>query len=129
MVMLDSPLAIAQAHETGDKLMATHSYLASEEATIIIIIKTTGNKILNQPFADIGGNGLLTKEIDEALLDGRIDTAVHSMMDVPTYFPDRMILSCNLPQEDVCDAYNFLTAKSLALPAETISYTLQISIT
>ena len=53
--------------------------LAEEGALEIIIIKTTGDKILNQPLADIGGKGLFTKEIDDALLDGRVDIAVHSM--------------------------------------------------
>jgi len=58
---------------------ANFSELAEEGALEIIIIKTTGDKILNQPLADIGGKGLFTKEIDDALLDGRIDVAVHSM--------------------------------------------------
>ena len=71
----------------------------------IVIIKTTGDKILNQPLADIGGKGLFTKEIDEALLAGRIDIAVHSMKDVPTYLPEGTILPCNLPREDVRDAF------------------------
>lgn len=53
--------------------------LKEEGALEIVIIKTTGDKILNQPLADIGGKGLFTKEIDDALLDGRIDIAVHSM--------------------------------------------------
>lgn len=53
--------------------------LAEEGALQICIIKTTGDKILDQPLADIGGKGLFTKEIDDALLDGRIDIAVHSM--------------------------------------------------
>ena len=53
--------------------------LKEEGALEIIIIKTTGDKILNQPLSDIGGKGLFTKEIDDALLDGRIDIAVHSM--------------------------------------------------
>nr|AUY61992.1 porphobilinogen deaminase [Cymbidium sinense] len=108
-----SPLALAQAFETRDKLMATHSELAEEGAIEIIIIKTTGDKILDQPLADIGGKGLFTKEIDEALLEGKIDIAVHSMKDVPTYLPDGMILPCNLPREDVRDAFISLTAKSL----------------
>ena len=56
-----------------------HPELAEDGALEICIIKTTGDKILNQPLADIGGKGLFTKEIDEALLDGRIDIAVHSM--------------------------------------------------
>ncbi|XP_052177887.1 porphobilinogen deaminase, chloroplastic-like isoform X1 [Diospyros lotus] len=114
----DSPLALAQAHETRDKLMATHSELAEEGAIQIVVIKTTGDKILSQPLADIGGKGLFTKEIDEALINGEIDIAVHSMKDVPTYLPDRTILPCNLPREDVRDAFISLSAASLAeLPA------------
>ncbi|XP_009414508.2 porphobilinogen deaminase, chloroplastic isoform X1 [Musa acuminata AAA Group] len=116
-----SPLALAQAYETRDKLMASHSELAEEGAIDIVIIKTTGDKILNQPLADIGGKGLFTKEIDEALLEGSIDIAVHSMKDVPTYLPDGTILPCNLPREDVRDAFICLTAKSLAeLPAGSV---------
>ncbi|XP_077253363.1 porphobilinogen deaminase, chloroplastic-like [Tasmannia lanceolata] len=116
-----SPLALAQAYETRDKLISTHSELAEEGAIEIIIIKTTGDKILNQPLADIGGKGLFTKEIDEALLEGSIDIAVHSMKDVPTYFPDGMILPCNLPREDVRDAFISLSAASLTeLPAGSI---------
>lgn len=116
-----SPLALAQAYETRDKLMSTHSELAEDGAIEIIIIKTTGDKILNQPLADIGGKGLFTKEIDEALLEGKIDIAVHSMKDVPTYFPDGMILPCNLPREDVRDVFICLCAKSLAeLPAGSV---------
>ncbi|KAL6998967.1 hydroxymethylbilane synthase [Sarracenia purpurea var. burkii] len=113
-----SPLALAQAYETRDKLMASHSELAEEDAIQIVIIKTTGDKILSQPLADIGGKGLFTKEIDEALIDGEIDIAVHSMKDVPTYLPDKTILPCNLPREDVRDAFISLSADSLAeLPA------------
>ncbi|GFZ05760.1 hydroxymethylbilane synthase [Actinidia rufa] len=85
------------------------------------IIKTTGDKILSQPLADIGGKGLFTKEIDEALLNGDIDIAVHSMKDVPTYLPDKTILPCNLPREDVRDAFISLGAASLAeLPSGSI---------
>lgn len=77
--------------------------------------------ILDKPLADIGGKGLFTKEIDDALLQGRIDIAVHSMKDVPTYLPEGMILPCNLPREDVRDAFICLTAKSLAeLPAGSV---------
>nr|GMD90811.1 porphobilinogen deaminase, chloroplastic [Ipomoea batatas]GME13827.1 porphobilinogen deaminase, chloroplastic [Ipomoea batatas] len=114
----DSPLALAQAYETRDKLMASHPELAEEGAIEIIIIKTTGDKILSQPLADIGGKGLFTKEIDEALINAEIDIAVHSMKDVPTYLPDKTILPCNLPREDVRDAFISLSAASLAdLPA------------
>ncbi|TXG56913.1 hypothetical protein EZV62_018226 [Acer yangbiense] len=117
----DSPLALAQAHETRDKLMSLHPELSEEGAVKIVIIKTTGDKILTQPLADIGGKGLFTKEIDEALINGEIDIAVHSMKDVPTYLPDKTILPCNLPREDVRDAFISLSVASLAeLPAGSV---------
>ncbi|KAJ0792671.1 putative hydroxymethylbilane synthase [Helianthus annuus] len=113
-LMYHSPLALAQAYETRDKLMASSSELAEEGAIEIVVIKTTGDKILSQPLADIGGKGLFTKEIDEALLNSEIDIAVHSMKDVPTYLPEKTILPCNLPREDVRDAFISLKATSLA---------------
>ena len=95
--------------------------MAEDGAVEIIIIKTTGDMILDKPLADIGGKGLFTKEIDDALLQGRIDIAVHSMKDVPTYLPEGMILPCNLPREDVRDAFISLNAKTLAdLPAGSV---------
>lgn len=113
-----SPLALAQAYMTRDFLKAAFPRLAEEGALDIVIIKTTGDKVLNQPLADIGGKGLFTKEIDDALLGGDIDIAVHSMKDVPTYLPKGMILPCNLEREDVRDAFICPTASSLAeLPA------------
>ncbi|XWS39590.1 hypothetical protein CRYUN_Cryun18bG0068200 [Craigia yunnanensis] len=116
-----SPLALAQAHETRDKLMSSHPELAEEGAIKIVVIKTTGDKILSQPLADIGGKGLFTKEIDEALINGDIDIAVHSMKDVPTYLPEKTILPCNLQREDVRDAFISLSASSLAeLPAGSV---------
>lgn len=116
-----SPLALAQAHETRDKLIDAHAELAEEGAVEIVIIKTTGDIVLDKPLADIGGKGLFTKEIDDALMGERIDIAVHSMKDVPTYLPEGTILPCNLPREDVRDAFICLTAKSLAeLPAGSV---------
>jgi len=100
-----SPLALAQAYMTRDKLQATFPELSEEGAVEICIIKTTGDKVLNQPLADIGGKGLFTREIDDALLDGRVDIAVHSMKDVPTYLAGAQVLPCNLPREDVRDAF------------------------
>ncbi|KAL4423738.1 hypothetical protein ABPG75_001039 [Micractinium tetrahymenae] len=104
-----SPLALAQAYLTRDLLKSAFPELEEEGALEIIIIKTTGDKILNQPLSDIGGKGLFTKEIDDALLDCRIDIAVHSMKDVPTYLPAGTVLPCNLPREDVRDV--FISAK------------------
>jgi hydroxymethylbilane synthase len=109
-----SPLALAQAYLTRDLLKAAFPELTEEGALEIIIIKTTGDKILNQPLSDIGGKGLFTKEIDDALLDGRIDIAVHSMKDVPTYLPAGTVLPCNLPREDVRDVFISDKYQSLA---------------
>ena len=101
---------------------AAFPHLAEDGALEICIIKTTGDKILGQPLADIGGKGLFTKEIDDALLDGRVDIAVHSMKDVPTYLPAGTVLPCNLPREDVRDALICAPGvKSLAeLPAGSV---------
>eukprot|EP00740_Mantoniella_antarctica_P007227 CAMPEP_0181365212 /NCGR_PEP_ID=MMETSP1106-20121128/9921_1 /TAXON_ID=81844 /ORGANISM="Mantoniella antarctica, Strain SL-175" /LENGTH=374 /DNA_ID=CAMNT_0023480221 /DNA_START=75 /DNA_END=1199 /DNA_ORIENTATION=- len=100
-----SPLALAQAYMTRDLLKKNFPELAEEGALEICIIKTTGDKILDQPLADIGGKGLFTRELDVALLDGRIDIAVHSMKDVPTYLPEGTVLASMLPREDVRDAF------------------------
>ncbi|KAL6759093.1 porphobilinogen deaminase, dipyromethane cofactor binding domain-containing protein [Haematococcus lacustris] len=116
-----SPLALAQAYMTRDKLKESFEELREDGAVEIVIIKTTGDKILNQPLADIGGKGLFTKEIDDALLDSRVDIAVHSMKDVPTYLPEGTILPCNLPREDVRDVFISPVAKDLeGLPAGAV---------
>ena len=109
-----SPLALAQAYMTRDLLKANFPELAEDGALEICIIKTTGDKVLDQPLADIGGKGLFTRELDDALLDGRIDIAVHSMKDVPTYLPEGMVLPCMLPREDVRDAFLCLKYDSLS---------------
>jgi hydroxymethylbilane synthase len=93
-----SPLALAQAQETAARLLA-----ACGTQCDIIIIKTTGDMILDRPLAEAGGKGLFTKELDEALLDGRIDIAVHSMKDVPTWLPEGLHISAVLPREDYRD--------------------------
>lgn len=98
-----SPLALAQAHETRDRLAAAFSL--PPEAFEIVIIKVTGDQILDRALKEIGGKGLFTREIEEALLDGSIDIAVHSMKDMPTIQPKGLILDCYLPREDVRDAF------------------------
>ena len=98
-----SPLALAQAHETRARLMAAHDL--PEAAFEIVVIKTTGDKVLDRPLKEIGGKGLFTREIEEALLDGGIDIAGHSMKDMPTLQPDGLALDCYLPREDVRDAF------------------------
>ncbi|MEL6913856.1 MAG: hydroxymethylbilane synthase [Pseudomonadota bacterium] len=107
-----SPLALAQAHETRARLMTAHDL--PQEAFEIVVIKTTGDRILNRPLKEIGGKGLFTREIEDDLLAGRIDIAVHSMKDMPTLQPDGLVLDCYLPREDVRDAFVSLGEHTLA---------------
>jgi hydroxymethylbilane synthase len=97
-----SPLALAQAHEARARLMA--AWDLPEAAFAIVVIKVTGDQILDKPLKEIGGKGLFTREIEEALLAGQIDVAVHSMKDMPTVQPEGLVLDCYLPREDVRDA-------------------------
>jgi hydroxymethylbilane synthase len=84
----------------------------------IVPVKTTGDRILDRPLADAGGKGLFTKELEEALLSGAIDLAVHSMKDVPTALPQGLTIAAILPREDPSDAFIAKRARTLAeLPA------------
>jgi hydroxymethylbilane synthase len=98
-----SPLALWQAHEVRRCLMG--AFELPEAAFEICVIKVLGDQILDKALKEIGGKGLFTREIEEALLDGSIDIAVHSMKDMPTVQPDGLILDCYLPREDVRDAF------------------------
>ncbi|MFZ9197844.1 MAG: hydroxymethylbilane synthase [Paracoccaceae bacterium] len=98
-----SPLALAQAHETRARLAA--AFALPLEAFEIVVIKVTGDQILDRALKEIGGKGLFTREIEEALLAGDIDIAVHSMKDMPTIQPEGLVLDCYLPREDVRDAF------------------------
>jgi hydroxymethylbilane synthase len=110
-----SALALAQAHEVRARLMAAHDL--PETAFDIVIIKTTGDMILDRPLSEVGGKGLFTKEIEEALLERRIDLAVHSMKDMQTALPDGLMIGATLPREDVRDAFISLKHASFeALP-------------
>ncbi len=99
-----SPLALVQAEETRRRLLAAHPELDSAEVALEVI-RTTGDREQGRPLAEIGGKGLFTKEIEEALLDGRVDLAVHSMKDVPTVLPAGLAIDCLLPREDPRDAF------------------------
>jgi hydroxymethylbilane synthase len=104
-----SQLALWQAHWVQGQLAA----LGHESR--IEIIKTTGDKITDVPLAKVGTKGLFTKEIEEALLDGRADLAVHSLKDLPTELPEGLVLAAVPPREDPRDA---IVGKRLAeLPA------------
>jgi hydroxymethylbilane synthase len=83
-----SKLALWQANWVKEALYGSHPRLTIE----ILIIKTKGDKIIDVPLAKVGGKGLFVKEIEEALLDGRIDIAVHSMKDMPARLPDGLII-------------------------------------
>ena len=115
-----SPLALAQAHDVKARLLAAHDTL-SEDNVQIIVIKTTGDRILDKPLMEAGGKGLFTKEIEDALLDGDIDCAVHSSKDMPTTLPPGLVLSTFLPREDVRDVFISPLADSfMNLPQGTV---------
>jgi hydroxymethylbilane synthase len=98
-----SPLALWQAHEVRRCLMA--AFDLPENAFAICVIKVMGDQILDRALKEIGGKGLFTREIEEALIAGQIDIAVHSMKDMPTIQPNGLILNCYLPRQDVRDAF------------------------
>ena len=98
-----SPLALKQATEVRDQLIEAHSLKI--ENFEIVIIKTTGDRIVDRPLSSLGGKGLFTKEIEEALAEKKIDIAVHSMKDMPTKQPDNLVIDCFLKREDPRDAF------------------------
>ena len=98
-----SPLALAQAYETRKRLVEALN--ASEDSFEIVVISTSGDRILDRPLKEVGGKGLFTKEIEQDMLDRKIDIAVHSMKDMPVEQPDGLTLGCYLPREDVRDAF------------------------
>ncbi|TCD15886.1 hydroxymethylbilane synthase [Oricola cellulosilytica] len=106
-----SPLALAQANEARDKLVAAHGIPAN--AIDIIVISTAGDRIQDRPLSEVGGKGLFTQELEEQLLDGRIDIAVHSSKDMPTVLPEGLALTAFLEREDPRDAFISHDAGSL----------------
>lgn len=99
-----SPLALAQAEMVRDQLVAANHAL-HPDAVEIVVIKTSGDRILDRHLMTAGGKGLFTKEIEEALLAGSIDCAVHSSKDMPTALPDGLELAVFLAREDPRDAF------------------------
>lgn len=98
-----SPLALAQAREVQERLEAAHG--KGKLAFEVKIYKTSGDRIQDRLLSEAGGKGLFTKELEEALIAGDIDIAVHSMKDMPTVLPDGLAIRCILPREDVRDAF------------------------
>lgn len=107
-----SPLALVQARAVRSRLAAAAG--VSEDAIELIVIRTTGDTIQDRPLAEEGGKGLFTKEIEEALLDGRVDLAVHSAKDMPTVLPEGLVLAACLEREDPRDVFISRKARSLA---------------
>lgn len=112
-------MALAQAHEVQARLTAAHGL--PESAVTIHVIKTTGDRVLDRSLADIGGKGLFTKEIEEALLSNEVDVGVHSMKDMQTVLPDGLVIGGVLPREDPRDAFISLRhADFSALPPNAV---------
>lgn len=106
-----SPLALWQANHVRGRLLEAHGL--DDGAVDLAVITTSGDRIQDKPLADMGGKGLFTKEIDEALLRGDVALAVHSMKDLPTVLPEGLCVAAVLPRADVRDA--FLSPKAPSL--------------
>jgi hydroxymethylbilane synthase len=103
-----SRLALVQAE-------AVRAHLAGEGVTAeLVVIRTSGDRIQDRPLAEAGGKGLFTKEIEEALLSGAIDLAVHSAKDLPTFLPAGLMLAACLQREDPRDVFVSRKARSIA---------------
>ncbi|PWV98258.1 hydroxymethylbilane synthase [Hoeflea marina] len=114
-----SPLALAQAHETRDRLIEAHGL--AEDAFEIVVLSTKGDRVTDRSLSEIGGKGLFTLEIEEQLSDGRLDFAVHSSKDMATSLPDGLGIIAYLEREDPRDALIGRSApRLLDLPANAI---------
>jgi len=109
-----SPLALWQAEHVAMRLQQAFPQLKTE----LVKMVTRGDKILDAPLAKVGGKGLFVKELEQGILEGRADIAVHSMKDVPVDFPEGLFLAVILEREDPTDAFVSNQYRSLAeLPA------------
>jgi hydroxymethylbilane synthase len=106
-------MALQQTTLVRDRLAATYPELRETEAIEIVTIRTTGDRVQDRLLAEIGGKGLFAKEIEEALIAGKIDLAVHSLKDLETWLPDGLVIACVLPRDDPRDA--LLSPKSTTL--------------
>jgi hydroxymethylbilane synthase len=97
-------MALRQTARVRGLIAAAHPEFAGEAAVEIVPIRTTGDRVQDRPLAEIGGKGLFAKEIDAALLEGRIDLAVHSLKDLETTLPEGIAIGCVLPRDDWRDA-------------------------
>ena len=101
-----SPLALAQAHEARNRLMAAHRL--PREMFEVVVLTTCGDRITDRALSELGGKGLITKELESNVLIGNLDFAVHSAKDMPTILPEGLHLSAYLPREDVRDAFKYV---------------------
>ena len=106
-----SPLALAQVRLAVARLTAAHTDVPEPE---VVVIKTTGDHVQDRPLAELGGKGLFAKEIEQALLDGAIDCAVHSLKDLETHLPPGLVVGAVLARADPRDALIAPSARSLA---------------
>ncbi|WOI56410.1 hydroxymethylbilane synthase [Palleronia sp. LCG004] len=106
-----SPLALIQANEARMRL--ADAFRLPSEAFEVVVIKTSGDRVIDRPLKEIGGKGLFTREIEEALSAGEIDLAVHSMKDMPTLQPEGLLLDTYLPRADERDAFIALDGGTL----------------
>lgn len=111
-----SPLALAQAYETRARLMA--AFDLPEAAFEIVAISTRGDRVLDRALRDLGGKGLFSKEIEDVLLNGEVDIAVHSTKDMSVEQPEGLVLDTFLPRENPCDAFVSLDGRKLSDLAE-----------
>ena len=109
-----SAMALRQTALVQDRLLRAHPDLAAAGGVEIVTIRTTGDRVQDRRLAEIGGKGLFTKEIEEALFAGSIDLAVHSLKDVETWLPDGLEIACVLARDDPRDAFLSMRAPSLA---------------
>src|SRR4029453_3568745 len=107
------PLALWQARHVEARLRAAHGL--AEDAIALKAITTSGDRISDKPLRDFGGKGLFTKEIDEALLEGTVDLAVHSMKDLPSRLPEGLVVAAGRARARFRDA--FISTKADSLPA------------
>ncbi|TXH32827.1 MAG: hydroxymethylbilane synthase [Rhodospirillaceae bacterium] len=113
-----SPMAVAQTGRVAQELAAANPELAAPGAIELVKITTTGDQMQDRKLSEIGGKALFTKEIEEALIAGEVDIAVHSMKDVPTVLPPGLEIACMLKRDDPRDAVMAAGCKSFDdLPA------------
>jgi hydroxymethylbilane synthase len=98
-----SPLALAQAHQIRNTLARAHGLAV--DAIEVVVIRTTGDMIQDRALSEAGGKGLFTKELDIAMIEGRIDIAVHSSKDLPTILPPNICVAGYAEREDVRDVF------------------------